>query len=166
MPHASAELSDFPAVESEALCQFPHGGNDRTLCIVRIDGACSGRRQLFRREQLRNLLMETVSRLEYVGQAAPADILRENLLLFRGGRAVVTLQLFQEFDRGDIRFGLADVAARNQYVIRGDAMVGQLRKSSSSYSGKFSLHSSRRRFISGSVYVASSPSPVGAIRVS
>ena len=166
MPHAGAELPDFPAVESEALRQFPHRGNDRTLRIVRIDGACSGRRQLFRREQLRNLLMETVSRLEYVGQAAPADILRKNLLLFRGGRAVVTLQLFQEFDRGDIRFGLADVAARNQHVIRGDAMVGQLRKSSSSYSGKFSLHSSRRCFISGSVYVASSPSPVGAIRVS
>ena len=104
--HPHRRLQNVAGTEAHLLHHSVHSADDGGAGVVSVEGGGAGCRVFLRGQQFLQLRILSgprgFVRVEGVRQPAPAHILRENMLFFRGGIAIFLLDLLQCGDCFDI----------------------------------------------------------------
>ena len=100
--NAAGRLQKVSALKAHVLQRLIHSADDNRRRIERGQRGFPRCGVLLLVKKLFQFQIVTVPLVEAVRKPAPAHILREDLLLFRGGEALLCLQLFKKPDGGDI----------------------------------------------------------------
>ena len=123
---AHRRLKDAPALEAHAAHGLIDGSDDRGRGVVRVERRAPRRLVFFRREQgfqlLKLALPLALVLVEYLGDAAPADVAGEFILLLGRGLKAVSLKVFEQLDGLDVRPAFRLGSALAEMLVR-DAEV-------------------------------------------
>ena len=127
--HAHARFQDVAALQAEALQRFIHGADDLRRRIERGQGRGAGGFIFLCGQQFLQRFIFPCPlgffAVEGVGQAAPAHITGQHLLLFRAGLLAVGIQILQQPQSSDIVLEPGLGAAR-RLTVTGGAVIDRI----------------------------------------